>query len=69
MCARRDRRAGGALALARAAAPARGRAPAALGLALASLLAIPRWASVRAVEHNVSDTNRLGVLPPASCGR
>ena len=35
----------------------------ALALALLSLLAIPAWASVRAVEHNASDTNRLGVLP------
>jgi 4-amino-4-deoxy-L-arabinose transferase-like glycosyltransferase len=35
---------------------------AALALALASVLAIPVWAAVRAVEDNASDTNRLGVL-------
>jgi hypothetical protein len=38
---------------------------AALALALASVLAIPVWAAVRAVEHNASDTNRLGVLAPS----
>ncbi len=36
---------------------------AALVLALGSVLAIPLWGSVRAVEENASDTNRLGVLP------
>jgi 4-amino-4-deoxy-L-arabinose transferase-like glycosyltransferase len=41
---------------------ARGMLTAALGLALVSLLAIPVQASVRAVNQNVSDTNRLGVL-------
>jgi len=37
----------------------------ALALALAAVLVIPLWASVRAVEHNRSDTNRLGVVAPA----
>ena len=37
----------------------------ALVLALASLLAVPAWASVRAIEHHTSDTNQLGLLPPA----
>jgi 4-amino-4-deoxy-L-arabinose transferase-like glycosyltransferase len=37
----------------------------ALALALLCLLAIPLSASLRAVRENVSDTNRLGVLPPA----
>jgi len=44
----------------------RGRAwprAAALTLAIASLLAIPLWASIRAVEHNATDTNRLGLVP------
>ncbi len=36
----------------------------ALSLALLSVLAIPLWGSVRAVERNASDTNRLGVLAP-----
>ena len=36
----------------------------ALGLALASLLAVPAWASVRAIEHHTTDTNQLGLLPP-----
>jgi 4-amino-4-deoxy-L-arabinose transferase-like glycosyltransferase len=35
-----------------------------LALALACLLAIPLWASLRGVRENVSDTNRLGVLHP-----
>ena len=35
-----------------------------LVLALASLLAVPAWASVRAIQHHTTDTNRLGVLPP-----
>jgi len=37
-----------------------------LGLVLVtvSLLAVPAWASVRAVEDNVSDTNQLGVVAP-----
>ena len=39
--------------------PPRAR-PWALVLALASLLAVPAWASVRAVEHHTSDTNQLG---------
>ena len=40
--------------------PVRGRsAP-----ALASLLAVPAWASARAIQHHTTDTNRLGVLPP-----
>ena len=53
----------GALAVAALAAP-RAR-PWALVLALASLLAVPAWASVRAIEHHTSDTNQLGTLPPA----
>ncbi len=36
----------------------------ALALALASLLAIPLWSSLRVAHENVSDTNRLGVLHP-----
>ena len=52
----------GALAVAAFAGP-RGRAWA-LVLALASLLAVPAWASVRAIEHHTSDTNQLGALPP-----
>jgi 4-amino-4-deoxy-L-arabinose transferase-like glycosyltransferase len=40
----------------------------ALALALVCLLAIPLWASLRAVRENVSDTNRLGVLRPAELG-
>jgi 4-amino-4-deoxy-L-arabinose transferase-like glycosyltransferase len=45
---------------------ARGDGPSAvvLALALVCLLAIPLWASLRAVRENVSDTNRLGVLRP-----
>ena len=31
----------------------------------ASLLAVPAWASVRAIEHHTTDTNQLGLLPPA----
>jgi 4-amino-4-deoxy-L-arabinose transferase-like glycosyltransferase len=38
------------------------RSVGALALALLCLLAIPLWASLRAVRANVSDTNRLGVL-------
>ena len=53
----------GALAVAALAAP-RVR-PWALVLALASLLAVPAWASVRAIEHHTSDTNQLGTLPPS----
>ena len=53
----------GALAVAAFAGP-RGRAWA-LVLALVSLLAVPAWASVRAIEHHTSDTNQLGTLPPA----
>ncbi len=53
----------GALAVAAFAGP-RVR-PWALVLALASLLAVPAWASVRAIEHHTSDTNQLGTLPPA----
>ena len=53
----------GALAVA-AFAGAGGRSWA-LGLALASLLAVPAWASVRAIEHHTTDTNQLGLLPPA----
>jgi 4-amino-4-deoxy-L-arabinose transferase-like glycosyltransferase len=53
----------GALALAALAAP-RAR-PWVLALALASLLAVPAWASVRAIEHHTSDTNQLGALAPA----
>ena len=30
------------------------------GAGLASLLAVPAWASVRAIEHHTSDTNQLG---------
>ncbi len=52
----------GALAVATLAGP-RARTWA-LVLALASLLAVPAWASVRAIEHHTSDTNRLGTLPP-----
>ncbi len=52
----------GALAAAALAAP-RARSWA-LVLALASLLAVPAWASVRAIQHHTTDTNRLGVLPP-----
>ena len=48
-----------------ACAPVPGRAPGRSVLALACLLAIPAWASVRAVEHHVSDANQLGMLPPA----
>ncbi len=36
----------------------------ALALTLLSVLAIPAWASVRAVKQNVSDTNRLGLMNP-----
>jgi 4-amino-4-deoxy-L-arabinose transferase-like glycosyltransferase len=36
----------------------------ALVLTLVSVLAIPAWASVRAVKQNVSDTNRLGLMSP-----
>jgi 4-amino-4-deoxy-L-arabinose transferase-like glycosyltransferase len=53
----------GALACAAAAGP-RWRAWA-LGLALACLLVVPAWASVRAVENRVNDANQLGLLPPA----
>jgi 4-amino-4-deoxy-L-arabinose transferase-like glycosyltransferase len=55
----------GALALAWTGRP-RGDAQRAgvLALALVCLLAIPLWASLRAVRANVSDTNRLGVLHP-----
>ena len=53
----------GALALAAfASGPLRAGA---LVLALLSVLAIPIWASLRAVRDNVSDTNRLGVLAPS----
>ncbi len=52
----------GALAVAAFAGP-RGRTWA-LVLALASLLAVPAWASVRAIEHHTTDTNQLGLLPP-----
>jgi 4-amino-4-deoxy-L-arabinose transferase-like glycosyltransferase len=44
--------------------PADPRSAAVLALALLCLLAIPLWASLRAVHENVSDTNRLGVLHP-----
>jgi hypothetical protein len=40
------------------------RAAGALVLALVCLLAIPLWASLRAVRENVSDTTPLGVLHP-----
>ena len=53
----------GALAVAALAGP-RGRGLA-LALALASLLAVPAWASVRAIEHHTTDTNQLGLLAPA----
>ncbi len=53
----------GALAVAAFAGP-RGRTWA-LVLALASLLAVPAWASVRAIEHHTTDTNQLGLLAPA----
>ena len=46
--------------------PAREGARWALVLALASLLAVPAWASVRAIEHHTSDTNQLGT---AAAGR
>jgi len=51
---------------ARALAPsaARGLFAGALTLTLLSLLAIPLWASLRAVRQNVSDTNRLGLMSP-----
>ena len=52
-----------ALALAAFAGP-RARAWA-LVAALASLLAVPAWASVRAIEHHSTDTNQLGLLPAA----
>ncbi len=51
----------GGLAAAAFAGP-RGRT-AVLVLALMSLLAVPTWASVRAIEHHTSDTNQLGTLP------
>jgi len=53
----------GALAVAFLAGP-RTRS-AALALALAALLVIPAWASVRAVKYRVSDANQLGLLAPA----
>ncbi len=54
----------GALALAWTGVARRHSANAVLALALLCLLAIPLWASLRAVRENVSDTNRLGVLHP-----
>jgi 4-amino-4-deoxy-L-arabinose transferase-like glycosyltransferase len=54
----------GALALTWTGVARRHSANAVLALALLCLLAIPLWASLRAVRENVSDTNRLGVLHP-----
>jgi 4-amino-4-deoxy-L-arabinose transferase-like glycosyltransferase len=36
-----------------------------LAFALVSLLAIPLWASLRAIDQNVSDSTRLGVVRPS----